>query len=438
MSPYLVSLIMFSSLLVLIIVGIPIAFATAIIGLVCAYTLWAEASIFIVLTSISGVMSNWVLVAVPLFVFMAILLNGLGVVADLYEAIYKWSGPVSGGLAVATILVGTVMGAMTGLVAGVVVALALIALPQMLRYNYDKTIPLGAVMAGGSQAQLVPPSIILVVYGAMTLTSVGCLFASGICCGLLFAILYCIYILTRARLNKDLCPTLPPQDRATWREKFVSLRLVILPAFLIVFVLGAILTGTATPTEGSAVGCVGALICGVVNRRLRWSVIREAASETLKISTMILWIAMGSTCFGAVFTGIGGHALIIQLAEVLPMGAWGVFAAMMFMLFILGCFMDQTAIIFICAPMFAKAASSLGFDPIWFGMVFLLFMIVGFLTPPFGYALFYVRGVAPEGISIGDIYKSAVPFIGLQIIGIALVIIFPQIAVWLPHMLFAK
>ena len=438
MNPYIVSAIMFGSLLFLIILGIPIAFGTAIVGLVCAFFLWGQSATFIMLTSISGVMNNWVLVAIPLFIFMALVLNEFGVVDDLYKALYKWSGPLRGGLAIGTILVGTIMAAMTGVVAGVTVALGLISLPQMLKYKYDKDISLGSIMAGGSLAQLIPPSIILVLYGAITQTSVGALFASGICCGLLLSALFCGYILIRTAFNKNLCPSLPPEERASWGEKFASLKFLILPSFLIIVVLGSILTGVTTPTEGAAIGCIGALICGVLNRRFTWKAVRNASFEGLKLTAFILWICVGAVCFGAAFDGIGGNALMIELTQTLNIGRWGVFAIMMFILFILGCFMDQAAIIFITAPMFAAVATVMEFHPIWFAILYLIFMIVGYITPPFGYALFYIKGVAPKEIHIGDIYRASLPFIGLELLGIALIIFFPQIAVWAPHMLFPK
>ena len=433
MNPYAITAIMFGSLLVTIVLGIPIAFGTALIGLICAYFLWGEASIFLMLTSVTYVMNNWVLVAVPLFVFMAMVLNKLGVISDLYEAIHKWSGPVPGGLAVATILVGTLMGACTGIAAGVVVALGIIAVPEMLKHKYDKSIPMGSAMVAGCLAQLIPPSVGLVVYGAMTQTSVGSLFAAGITVGLLYSAIYCTYILTRSYLNKDLCPVLPLEERASWGEKFTSLKLVILPLFLILFVLGSIFSGIATPTEGSAVGCLGAIIVGFVNRRMSRSVIKEAAIETIKVTALCMWIAVGAKMFGSVFDGIGGHKLITEITTTFAFGTWGVFGVMMFILLIMGCFMDQIAIIFITAPMFAMAATALGFDPVWFGIVYMLNMFVGFLTPPFGYALFYMKGVAPPGTTMAEVYKSALPFIVLMILGMVLVILFPSIATWLPY-----
>jgi tripartite ATP-independent transporter DctM subunit len=433
MNPYLVTVIMFGTLLVTIVLGIPIAFGTALIGLLSAYFIWGKSSIFIMLTSTTYVMNNWVLVAVPLFVFMAMILNKLGVITDLYEAIHKWSGPVPGGLAIATILVGTVMGACTGIAAGVVVALGIIAVPEMMKHQYDKSIPMGSAMVAGCLAQLIPPSVSLVVYGAMTQTSVGSLFAAGITVGLLYSAIYCSYILIRALLNRSLCPTLPASERASWSEKFASLRLVVLPLFLILSVLGSIFSGIATPTEGSAVGCLGAIIVGVVNRRLSGTVVKEAAVETLKVTALCMWIAIGAKMFGSVFDGIGGHKLITELTTEFTLGTWGVFTVMMVILLIMGCFMDQIAIIFITAPMFAIAAGAMGFDPIWFGIVYMLNMFIGFLTPPFGYALFYMKGVAPPGTTMGEVYKAAVPFIVLMILGMILVIVFPSIATWLPY-----
>lgn len=430
-----ITLIMFGGLLAIMMTGMPIAFATALIGLISAYFLWGQSSVFLLSTSVSATMNNWVLVAVPLFVFMAMLLDKFGVVNDLYKAMHKWSGGMPGGLAVATVLVGTIMGAMTGVAAGVVVALGLIALPQMLSFKYDKYIAMGTVMVAGCLSQLIPPSVAMIVYGSLTQNSVGALFASGISVGLLFSAIYIGYILVRGYSDKKLLPPLPLEERATWREKFASLKSLYLPALLVLFVLGAIFSGTATPTEGSAVGCLGAILCGLVLRRLKWSIIHHSVIETIKVSAMCMWIAIGAKTFGAVFDGIGGHALVAQLATTLVLGKWGVFVLIHLILFIMGCFLDQIAIMFITAPMFSIAAVSVGFDPLWFGMTYLLNMFMGFLTPPFGYALFYVKGVAPPSITMGEIYKAALPFVAMQAFGLLLCVIFPEIVLWLPRLL---
>ena len=427
-------LFMFGFLLIGLAIGIPIAFALGFIGIIFAYILWGYGGMSLLVSAVWGTMNNFILVAIPLFIFMAIILEKSGVVADLYDGFYKWSGPLRGGLAVATIIVGAMTGAMSGVVAAGVVGLGFIALPQMLRYKYQKRISAGSVLAGGTLGQLIPPSVNMVIYGAVTGVSVGGLFTGGITCGLALAGLFCVYILLRAFFNKDLCPALPPETRATWKEKLVSVRLIILPVLLIVLVLGSILSGMATPTEAAAVGAFGAILFSIVTRRISWSIIKESVIQTVKISSMVGWIIAGASCFGAVFSGIGGKTLIADIAMSMPGGSWGVLAlALVFVLF-LGMFLETAALIMLAAPIVSPLVTNLGFDPLWWGLVFNTALQVAFLSPPFGFALFYLKGVTKD-MTIQEIYLAALPFMGLQLIGLALIILFPPIAVWLPNML---
>lgn len=426
--------IMFILLLVALAAGIPIAFALGLIALVSAYFLWGYGGMALLISAAWGTMNNFILIAIPLFIFMAMMLERSGVIADLYDCFYKWSGPVRGGLAVATILVGTVLGAVSGVVAAGVIGLGVIALPQMLSYKYQRRLSAGSVLAGGTLGQLIPPSINMVIYGAVVGVSVGGLFAGGVTTGLMLAALFCVYILVRAFLNKDLCPSLPPGARATWREKFASLKQVILPTLLIVLVLGAILSGAATPTEAAAVGALGAIIFSLVTRRIRWSIVKESAIRTVKLTSMIGWIIIGASAFGAVFAGVGGKALIARVAMSMPGGRWGVLTLSVVFILFLGMFLETAALIMLAAPMVSPLVAGLGFDPLWWGLVFMVALQAAFLSPPFGFALFYLKGVAKD-MPIEEIYLSGLPFLGLQLLGLALVIIFPPIALWLPNML---
>lgn len=432
---YLVPLVMFGCLAIVIIVGIPIAFATGSIGLVCAYLLWGPNSVYVLMGSVGSVMKNFILLAVPFFTFMAIVLDKTAVVEDIYDAMYKWSGPLRGGLGIATVLVGTVMAAMTGVAAGAVTALGVIALPQMLKYGYSRDMAIGPVLAGGTLGQLIPPSVVMIIYGAMTGTSIGKLFAGGITCGLLLSALYCAFILVMSCLNETSCPALPNEDRASWKDKVVSLKGIILPIALIVAVLGAIFSGIATPTEGAAVGCIGAILCALIRRRLCWSAIRESSLQTLRITSFVAWITIGALCFGSVFNAVGGNKMILQVVSMLPFGKWGMLILMMLVLLFLGMFLDTMAIIVICAPLFLPSILEFGIDPLWFGLLFMVNLQAAYLTPPFGYSLFYVKAVAPKGVTLAHIYRAALPFVGLQILGLALIMVFPPIAVWLPNTL---
>lgn len=434
MSTDFVPLLMFVFLLVALVIGIPIAFALSFTGLFFAYILWGFGGMSLMVSAVWGTMNNFILIAIPLFIFMAMMLERSGVVADLYDCFYKWSGPVRGGLAVATILVGAMMGAMSGVVAAGVIGLGVIALPQMLKYNHKKSISAGAVLAGGTLGQLIPPSTNMVVYGAVCGVSVGSLFAGGITCGLTLAALFCIYILIRAFFDKNLCPALPHEARATWGEKFRSAKLVIFPALLIVLVLGSILSGLATPTEAAAVGAFGAILFSVVNRRFRCSIVRDSVLQTVKISSMVAWMIAGASCFGAVFSGVGGKRLISQLVALMPGGDWGVVGLSVIFVLFLGMFLETTAVIMLAAPIVSPLIAGLGFDPVWWGLVFNTALQVAFLSPPFGFALFYLKGITRD-MSIEEIYLAGLPFLGLQLVGLALVILFPPIAVWLPEIL---
>lgn len=430
-----IPLLMFAVLFLILALGVPIAFSLSLTGIVFSYFLWGTRGFTLITSAAWGTMNNFTLIAIPLFIFMAVYLEKAGVVSDLYDAFYKWSGPIRGGLAVATILVGAILGAVSGVVAAGVVGLGLIALPEMLKYKYRRSISLGSVMAGGTLGQLIPPSLNMVVYGAITGTSVGKLFAGGIVAGSLLALMFSIYILVRAYFNPNLCPALPPESRATWKQKVNSLKNVFLPTLLIIVVLGSILSGAATPTEGAAVGAFGAIIYSVLTRRIRWSLIKQSCLETVRVSTMVGWVIIGASFFSGVFSGVGGNRLVMNIAMSLPGGKWGVLVmAILFILF-LGMFLETVAMIMLAAPIVSPVLASFGFDPLWWGLVFMTLLQVAFLSPPFGFALFYLKGVTPKEISIEEIYMSSFPFMGLQLLGVVLIILFPGLVLWLPRLM---
>lgn len=430
-----VPLLMFLVLFIALAMGIPIAFALTLVALVFGWSLWGVGGMKLLVTAAWGTMNNFALLAVPLFIFMALILQKSRVVEDIYDSFYKWSGPLRGGLAVATILVGAILGAVSGVVAAGVIGLGLIGLPQMLKYGYDQRISLGSVMAGGTLGQLIPPSTNMVIYGAVTGVSVGSLFAGGLTCGTFLALLYCGYILTCSLFNPKVCPALPLEDRVDFRGKIRALRKVFLPSLLILLVLGSVLSGAATPTEAAAVGAVGALFFSAVTRRLNWGIIGSASLETLEISSMVGWIVIAASAFGAVFSGTGGNRLVTEIAMSLPGGPWMVFLASVIFVFFLGMFLEPTAMIMLAAPIVSPILSKLGFDPLWWGLVFMVLLQVAYLSPPFGFSLFYMRGAAPDHIGIEEIYMSGLPFIGLQFLSLVFLVFFPSIALWLPRLL---
>ncbi len=430
MSFALIPAVMFGSLIVCLMAGIPIVYALGIVAVSCAFVLWGPNSIFGLITASIGTMNNWTLLAVPLFTFMSLTLFQTGVVEELYDTFYRFTGKLRGGLAVCSILVGTLMGAMTGVVAGTVVALGTIALPQMLKYKYDRHIAMGAVLSGGTLGQLIPPSTVMVVYGTMTGVSVGGLFAGGISSGLLLSLIYCSYTLIRSYLNKDLCPAMPVEEQKPFKENLKYLKGVISPILLVICVLGSIFWGIATPTEAAAVGSAGAIVIAAFRRKLTFRAIKEASLDTLKMTAMVGFITVSASFFGQVFIATGGNKFVLGLADVIPFGRFGILLVTMGIVFFLGCFIDTIAIVVICAPIFTPLITAAGFDPLWFGLVFMVNIQTAYLTPPFGFSLFYLKGVVPKDIMLKDIYRSALPFLALQLIGLILCIVFPALAMW--------
>ena len=434
MSPFL-PLIMFALLIFLLIVGMPIVYALSAVSLGVAITLWGFGSIFAILTSTVTTMMNWNLLATPLFCFMSLMLFESGVVEDLYEAFYSWTAGLRGGLAMATVFVGALMGAMTGVVAGTVTALTVISLPQMLKYKYDDKIAMGSVLSGGTLGQLIPPSTNMIVYGTITSVSVGGLFAGGMSAGIVLALLYCGYIAIRCAFNKDLCPVMPMEDRKTLKENIIGLKKIFWPCLLILLVLGAIYGGIATPTEAAAVGCVGATVIAILNGRFTFKRLLSASMGTLRNIAMVGWITLAASYFGAVFVAIGGNKFVAELAAMIPGGSYGLVITLLTIIFFLGMFLDPIAIIVICAPIFTPLITGAGIDPLHFAICLMVALQCGYLTPPFGFSLFYMKNAAGGAkelahIELKEIYKAAIPFVAVQLIGLTLCIFVPSLTMW--------
>ncbi len=427
-----VPLLMFLGLLCMLVLGIPIAFSLFTVAIISSTLLWGSGGLSILTSAIWGTMNNFILIAVVLFVYMALILQKTKIVEDIYDACYKWSGGVRGGLAIATIVVGAILGAVSGVVAAGVIGLGLIGLPQMLKYKYNPRLSMGSVLAGGTLGQLIPPSATMVVYGAITGVSIGSLFAGGMACGLFLSFMYICYIFIHSFIDKDLCPSLPVEDRVSFKEKLIALKGIIAPGFLMFFVLGSILSGMATPTEAAAIGVAGAWLIGVLNRRLKWEMVTTSAIETLEITAMVGWVIAGAAAFSSVFSGVGGNQLVMQVAMNLPGGGWGVLAASIIFIFILGMFLEPTAMIMLTAPILSPMLAQFGFDPLWWALIFMLLLQAAYITPPFGFSLFYLKGVTPPHITIEEVFMSSIPFILIQVVTVILVIIFPEIALWLP------
>jgi len=343
-------------------------------------------------------------------------------------------GPVKGGLAIGTVLICTVMAAMCGVVAAGVVTMGIIAIPSMQKRNYRTELITGSIMAGGSLGALIPPSIVMMIYGLISRQSIGQLFMGGVFPGLILSFFYCTYIAIRSYLQPQIAPALPPEERGSLRDKVISLRSVVLPILIILSVLGSIYLGVATPTEAASVGCVAVIIAAAIRRRLTWRVLRDSAYYAFRLAGMVMWVVLGASVFSRVFFAIGGADLLLGLLG-MEINRWIIIIAMQVSLIFLGMVMDDVAILMIAGPIYTPIVVALGFNPLWFGVLFIINLQIAYLSPPFGYALFYMRGVAPESITMGQIYRSIIPFIILQIIGLGLVMAFPMLATWLPSMM---
>jgi tripartite ATP-independent transporter DctM subunit len=428
---------MFLSMVVFLFSGLPLAFVLGGLALGFSYFLWGHNSMLLVAVQSWGVMTSYFLVAVPLYVFMANMLQRSGIIEDLFTVAQMWFGPLRGGLAIGTIVICTLMAAMTGIVGAAVATMGILALPDMLKRNYDKRIALGAICAGGTLGILIPPSVITIVYAVTAGVSIGHMFMGGVGPGVLLSCLFIVYVVIRCWIQPELGPAPSREERRqfSWRNKLIALKSVILPVLLIVGVLGSIYAGIATPTEAAGVGCLGAIISSVIYRRLNWQNLKYSVDSTAQITAMILWITIGARCFIAVFSAVGGDELIHEFVADLALNRWIILILIQLMLIFLGLFLDEIGIILLCVPIFLPIIKSLEFNPVWFGILFLVNAQMDYITPPFGYTLFYLKGVAPEGITMGDIYRSILPFVCLQALGLGLCMVFPKIILWLPDMM---
>jgi tripartite ATP-independent transporter DctM subunit len=423
---------MFVAVFVVIFMGYPVAFALggtalafAAIGVELGYFDWHL--LYAMPERVFGIMSNSVLLAVPFFIFMGIVLEKARLAEDLLTTIGKLFGPLRGGLALGVVLVGTLLAAATGVVGASVVAMGSISLPVMLKYGYSKTLSSGIILASGTLGQIIPPSVVLVVLADQMGISVGALFLGGLIPGLMLSGAYALYAAGVALFKPESAPALPAEIRQeSGPELLRQVVLVLLPPLvLILLVLGSIFAGVATPTEAGAVGSVGAMGLAALHRRLEWRVVRQAAEETTRLTTMVMFLLIGSTAFALVFRGLFGDVWIEDLLSGLPGGKIGLLLVTNLVVFLLGFFLDFFEIAFIIIPLVTPVAQLLGIDLVWFGVMLGMNLQTSFLTPPFGFALFYLRGVAPPEVKTSDLYRSVVPFIAIQILALIAIILFP-------------
>lgn len=426
--------VMFLVALVLIFSGYPVAFAlagTALLFLPLGIHMdMFDINLMQALPQrIFSVMDNFTLLAVPYFIFMGTMLERSGLAEDLLKTMGQLFGPLRGGLALSVVIVGTLLAAATGVVGATVVAMGMISLPVMLRYGYSKELSTGIIAASGTLGQVIPPSVVLIVLGDQLGVSVGDLFVGSLLPGIALAVMYAIYALLVAKFNPSAAPALPLEERATDRRDLIRrVGLVMIPPLvLILLVLGSIFAGIATPTEAGAFGAVGAMILAAINRRLSLKTMLGTMDTTTKLTAMVMFILVGSRAFSLVFRGFNGDLWVDSFLTHLPGGEVGFLIVSNLVIFILGFFIDFFEIAFIVLPLLAPAANHLGVDMVWFGVMIGMNLQTSFLTPPFGFSLFYLRGVTPASVRTGQIYRGVVPFIGIQIIGLALVIFFPSL-----------
>jgi tripartite ATP-independent transporter DctM subunit len=423
---------MFAMLAALLLAGYPVAFALAANGMLFAFVGFELGMLQPELLQalpqrLFGIMSNPLLIAIPFFTFMGLVLERTGMAEDLLDTVGQIFGPVRGGVAYAVILVGALLAATTGVIAASVIAMGLISLPVMLRYGYSPRVASGVICASGTLAQIIPPSIVLIVLADVLGASVGDMYAGAMVPGLVLVGLLMAFILVVSIVRPRAVPALPPEARtlhgaALWRRTMAAM---VPPLVLIFLVLGTIFLGIATPSEGGAMGAVGALGLALAKRRLTWPLLRQALDQTAKLTTFVMFILVGSTVFALVFRAVDGDLWVERLFALVPGGAVGFLIVVNLLVFVLGFFIDFFEIAFILLPLLAPVAAKLGIDPVWFAVMIGMNMQTSFLTPPFGFALFYLRSVAPASIRTADIYRGIVPFVGVQLVALALLIAFP-------------
>lgn len=441
MSYEFIAITMFASMMVMLLTGQRVFGAIGFVAVIAALLLWGDGGSEMAFSASIKLMKWFPLLTLPMFIFMGFMLSESGIADDLYRMFHVWMGPLNGGLAIGTIGLMVVISAMNGLsVAGMAIG-ATIALPELLRRGYDKIMVTGVIQAGSSLGILVPPSVVLVLYGMIARQSVGQLWLAGVFPGLLMASLFVLYISVRCWLQPNLGPALSKaeRDEVSWGEMFRLLSAGILPLMIFFFMTGLFLMGVTNLVESSAVGAVAATCAALIKRRLTWKVLHNTTRKTLGVSCMFMWIILAALCFGSVFDGLGAvKAIEGFFVGNLGLGPWHILILMQLSYLVMGTFLDDTAMLVIVAPLYVPLVGALGFDLVWYGVLYTITCQIAYMTPPFGYNLFLMRAMAPPEITIVDIYRSIVPFVLVMLLGLVLVTVFPQIALWLPEQFYGK
>jgi tripartite ATP-independent transporter DctM subunit len=442
LSPELVTIVMLGGLLIGVFSGFPLAYIVGFLGLVMGFFVWQWQAPQLIYMRAYTIMLNYSLLAIPLFVFMGTMLEYSGIVEKLYDALYLWLGGLRGGLAIVTIIVGVIMAATVGIITASVTLLTLVALPSMVKRGYDHSLAAGACVAGGVLGILIPPSIMIVIYGPMANVSVGKLFFGAFLPGFMLGALYIIYVAIRSLLEPKLGPPVPVELRKAPLNKklFMLLTSLVPPVILVISVLGVIYLGIAAPTEAAAMGAFAATLLTIAYRRFTWKVLQDTMQMTVKLCGFILFVGAMSFAFTGVFIGAGGGEIVTNVITAAPGGVWGAFFVMQFIVFFLGFFIDWIGIVFIMIPIISIAAQAIGFDPVWFAVMTCVNLQTSFITPPFAMALYICKGVADPSLDVklSEIIRGAIPYVALILAGMALCIAFPGIITWLPGQMLGK
>ena len=443
------TILMFGSLGILLMLGLPLAFVTGGLACIFLFIFGNAKALNIIPSRLYPLMTDYQLTAIPMFIFMASMLERAGVIEKLFDMVYKMLGGLRGGLASSTVIASTLLAAMCGVIGATEVTMGLIALPAMIKRRYDSTIACGSILAGGTLGILIPPSILAILFAVVAQQSVGELFIGAVFPGLILSAMYIAYISFRCWLNPALGPALPIEERISAVEKLRLLKNLAAPIALIFIVLGIIFTGIATPVEAAGVGSFGAMVVSAIHGQLTFANIREAAISTMKVTGMVLWIIFGATLFVGFYIFNDGQEFVNRTLVGLGLGPYGILLLMMVILVVLGMFLDWVGILLLAVPIFVPLMKTLTFDGVlgfpgvasdelalWFGVVYMVNMQMSFLSPPFGYALFYLKSVAPPEVTMTQIYRSSLPFLFLQMMGLALCIVFPEIVLWLPRLVY--
>ncbi len=441
MSYEMIAILIFTSMMLMLLTGQRVFGAIGGVATLFALLLWGKGSAEMPFNAAFGLLNWYPLLTLPLFIYMGYMFSESGIASDLYRMFHVWMGTISGGLAIGTMGLMVAVSAMNGLsVAGMAIGASL-ALPEMLKRNYNKVMVTGVIQAGSSLGIMVPPSVVLVLYGMIARQPVGQLWLAGVFPGLLLAALFMAYIYIRCRLQPHLGPTLSKAEleNITWSQKIKLLRAGIVPLVIIFSMTGLFLLGITSLVQCSAVGALATTIAAIAKKRLTRKVLDETLKNTLSVSCMFMWVILAALCFGAVFDGLGAvHAIKSLFIERWGLSPWGVLIMMQLSYILMGMFLDDTAMLIIVAPLYVPLVINLGFNPVWYGVLYTITCQIAYMTPPFGYNLFLMKAMAPKEVSLGDIYRSIVPFVLVMMVGLAIVMLFPGIAMWLPNLYFGR